>query len=779
MDSPDPEAPPPTRPRRRWTKVALGGLVLLALLLGIAPYAAAPLVRARIEHELERSLAVDATLEELSFGWSGKVLASGLVLRDLSGAEFLHAETVNARISLLAALRGSLSARGEAIGMVVQLTRDESGRWNIEDILREHERERGAGETKEPGGTAEPPELPELALDFVLRASEVHVQDARAGTYTIGPIEATLEMASIDAPAQIELTAPVRTPENETGSLGLDASIAFAHERRFDPEALAGDAKIVWKDLPLDAVAKLGFLPEAIERLAGLAGGTISCRVDRTRVGHPIAIDGDLSVRGLDLAFAPKEVGEEPFLLHEEEVGLELDLGLDAAALDAELVRVHLESTALSGDVQGKLENLGALAEDAAPSAEPARAVAVEGRFTYVPDRIGALLARWIPGKLSGTEPQPLSFTVDGPLVRGDMLTMLSALDVRADLRLATFETAGLRTQGDLGVTEKGGRAAIDGRFDLSGGSVRMIGDLGLVPGASGPSTLSMKVEGAQARGELAPLLAWLHPIFAGLSAANTGALEGTIALDLELAWPGPLPLAELQIGAQGVDWKALSGGGSFALAKAGVQGSTILDQLLELVGKPGQNQLSLQPLAFHIAAGRLAYAKPWTWTLGGAKTTFGGSIGFDRSLDLAWSVPLSEGFLKRQNLPKELAGQVLTLPLSGTLDRPTLEWKGALDELAKGALKDELSQRVDEARKELEEKLGDGLKEKLGGDLGDLLGDQGKDDPEELLRRADALWTEGKPDEARPLYKRLREDYKLSPTYLLNRDRIKERAKE
>ena len=47
------------------------------------------------------------------------------------------------------------------------------------------------------------------------------------------------------------------------------------------------------------------------------------------------------------------------------------------------------------------------------------------------------------------------------------------------------------------------------------------------------------------------------------------------------------------------------------------------------------------------------------------------------------------------------------------------------------------------------------------------------------LVRRYyDELWSQGKRKEAAALYLRLREDFKLSLTYALNKDRIKDRAK-
>ena len=52
------------------------------------------------------------------------------------------------------------------------------------------------------------------------------------------------------------------------------------------------------------------------------------------------------------------------------------------------------------------------------------------------------------------------------------------------------------------------------------------------------------------------------------------------------------------------------------------------------------------------------------------------------------------------------------------------------------------------------------------------------KDDPGSLLSQADDLWNAGKKSEAAAIYKRLRDDFKLSVVYALNKDRIKDRSR-
>ena len=74
---------------------------------------------------------------------------------------------------------------------------------------------------------------------------------------------------------------------------------------------------------------------------------------------------------------------------------------------------------------------------------------------------------------------------------------------------------------------------------------------------------------------------------------------------------------------------------------------------------------------------------------------------------------------------------------------------------------------------------LEDELDERLGGVLGrDGAPGSGTTSPDELLRSADRLWSEGRKAEAQALYRRLKDDFQVSLAYQLNKDRIKERAR-
>jgi hypothetical protein len=141
---------------------------------------------------------------------------------------------------------------------------------------------------------------------------------------------------------------------------------------------------------------------------------------------------------------------------------------------------------------------------------------------------------------------------------------------------------------------------------------------------------------------------------------------------------------------------------------------------------------------------------------MSGSETTFTGSVGLDETLDLAWNVPINDALVGRWGFLDALRGETISLPLRGSVRAPRLDTEDLLKDLATKA-----------ARAQLGGRLG------LGGGGGGA-----KDDPGSLLSQADDLWNAGKKSEAAAIYKRLRDDFKLSVVYALNKDRIKDRSR-
>jgi hypothetical protein len=243
----------------------------------------------------------------------------------------------------------------------------------------------------------------------------------------------------------------------------------------------------------------------------------------------------------------------------------------------------------------------------------------------------------------------------------------------------------------------------------------------------------------------------------------------------LDVTWNGPLPTEGGE-----TDWPALlarslSATGRLQGDKLALTSSPLFADMLGKFGLGASKELSIAPVEFAVKDGRLAYREPWNWRVSGIDTSFTGSLGLDMSLDLAWNVPVTDGMIAKHGFLKSLKGESISIPLSGTVSAPRLEWDGALKGLAERAAKAELERRA-------KEKLG-GLGGLLGGGAGESGSGAGAGapamTPEELLAAADKLWDAGKRAEAKPLYQQIIDKHKLTMVYALNKKRIKDRAED
>lgn len=309
------------------------------------------------------------------------------------------------------------------------------------------------------------------------------------------------------------------------------------------------------------------------------------------------------------------------------------------------------------------------------------------------------------------------------------------------------------------------------------------------------PFRASAQLAGLDASAGIDRLLARVHPVFAGASAFEGAALDGVVSADLSFVYEEPLTLEQLIQGAAGIDENALSAVASFSIAEGLVTTSPLFGELLTALGEPAAPTFDLSPLGVQLSGGKVRYTQPWTWTIDGAETRFEGGVGLDGGLELDWVVPVTGGLAKQNRVFEAIAGETFKVPLGGTLTAPRLDITGALGQLAvtagQRALEKETAKLKDEARSKLEDALGD----EAGGLVDDLLGGKtgadavrdaargaiggalgGTEDAAGLLKKADRLWKEGKKQEAAAIYKRIRKDFPLSPTYLLNKKRIKSR---
>jgi len=501
-----------------------------------------------------------------------------------------------------------------------------------------------------------------------------------------------------------------------------------------------------------------------------------------------------------------------PLVIDDPRVAIDLDASLATGPMDVVLSRAQIASTFLSGQLTGKLLALN--------SPTP-RAEQLKGDFTWVPGRVGALLGPMLPGQLTGDEPQPLKFTLDGPLPKGDLPALLAALNAGATIGLGNLALPGLAASGTTTMDMTGGRAHVIGKFTLNGGSADLDGLFDLRPEGTSAAPLATRLKldlkGLKISQEMAEILARIHPLLAMGEGQSAGVVSGAIGGSLLLDWPAALPLpaatpatdvagaapgagtgaggAHAATGADlfaSLPLEKLSGNATLDFGTLTVVSSPLLGEMLGNLGVGGTQQFTLAPVKLVVKDGRVGYAEPWGWNIKDFATTFSGSVGFDQTLDLNWGVPITDALAAKHGFLKDLKGQSLSVPLRGSVAAPDLQWTAALQGLAEQAL-----------QAKLQSKLGDKL-----GPLGGLLGGKapatgdkpaagatpdssgkaaGTDNPAEsapvvtaasLLAQADALWDKGDKEGAKPLYKQLKSDFKLSLEFQLNKKRIEDRAK-
>ncbi|MCP3920627.1 MAG: DUF748 domain-containing protein [bacterium] len=549
-----------------------------------------------------------------------------------------------------------------------------------------------------------------------------------------------------EAPLEVEASYT-----SETARLGLASQPESTAERAVYRITLDAGVEAILRDLG-------PFL-----ELGGYSGsGAVDASSIVTLEGDDLAAKGKLMVR--DFVWVVPEVeGRSAVGVEDPQVEVTFDVTKIAPPADATDLDVAIDSTFLAGTLAGRLIGLAAEDEKA-----PLVVEGLRGEFTYVPDRLGALLGPWLPGKLSGAERESLTMQLDGEVDVLDPASILNRARGDMSVGLGLFETTGLATQGRLDVQAGEGVATVKGDLRANGGTLGIEASLRPEPLGDEPAggRIALELDAVSVNAGLSPLLALAHPAFGAVDGLKGGQLGGLISGALELEYNGPLSLEELKQGWDALPKDLLRGSGHLEIDEALLVGSPLVNKLFEAFDADSGRELSLDPVGFQIDSGRLKYDGDWTWTLGGTKTTFTGSVGLDQSLKLKWNVPVDDALIERYDFLSSLRGDTIQVPIRGTSSRPKLEWKGVIDGLAKKAL-----------TKRIQDEL----------DIGDLLG--GGDDEEDeavdeakaqrIFDRAGRLWDEGDQGAARKLYKKLRDSYDESAVYAENKKLIKTRAKK
>ena len=298
-------------------------------------------------------------------------------------------------------------------------------------------------------------------------------------------------------------------------------------------------------------------------------------------------------------------------------------------------------------------------------------------------------------------------------------------------------ESTQFDVSGAFDLTHDAGVVTLSGSCAVKEGTVKVDAEADLNGGAK----LEVKLVRVPIDARMGPILELLHP---ALSAAG-GNLDGAMDGALSLKYGGPLiGAAEDQI------LKGISGNGQIEIRDCTFAGSQFLGQLMTALSME-KRDVKLKPLEFRIADGRIHYDKPWQWTISGSETTFTGSIGLDRTLDMVWHIPVTDALASKLKVAK---GQTYEIGIKGTVTRPRLDMKDAIKQVA-------------------EEKIEDAAKKGIES----LLGGKDEKKAEKLLEEADALHKDGKTADAAAKYRKIKDDYRKTRVYKDNKDRIDPRA--
>jgi len=736
------------RKRRRLLKISLAVVLLVAATAVALPIFGAPFARNVLIGRLERALHARATLDDFAFGLSGWARISGLRLEDLDQRPVLSLERAEVSLHLLPALKGRFEFELVLDGLVVHVRRDGEGRWNFATLPRAGEAHtRGRADAGDEA--LEPP--PDVSGNLIVRNGRIVIHGREAET-ELRDFALEVALAGPGEPASLHLSAIVHGPTGPGGRITLDGWGALSPDASGAP---SGAVSLTLDQLLLEALEPA--LAVALELEEGLPRDTISVEAELQLAGGELAIDRlevtstmvRGSVRGTVAGLFPADhVAPDQFAPdHVEPDHVEPD--------QFELDHVELRGPRFEG---------------------------LTGEFVYVPDRIAPLLERWLPGELSGSEEETITFELNGAVGDLDPASVLAATRGWATVGFGRFRTEGFDMSGEIRLELDGGVAFLLGTIGANGGSMRLKAAVDLRGTEDSASWLEVNLDGVRANAELAPLLGRIHPLFAAANVLQASDLGGLISCSLRLAYDAPLELDALPASWAEVRKEHISGAGTFALSDVVLVGSPLLERIAaELGARPGE-PMALDPIRFEIQNGRLTYGEPWRWTIGSARTTFSGSVGLDETLALRWTLPITEDLVRRHGFLKPLLGRSLEVPLEGTTRKPKLLFEGALSDLAQSALRAELADRVgaELGLGELEDITElDDLVDKVGDLLGGKAQAGGKEDAATLYKRAGDLWDKGEKQAAGALYERIRTEFKRSAVYLLHRKKIKKRAKE
>jgi len=490
------------------------------------------------------------------------------------------------------------------------------------------------------------PADPALAATGTIAFAARGVVDLDADDLTLAPLPLPAGAAAVVAvaPDGLKVHGLRKTPTANRSAKGVVTGDLFALEQ----------ALSVWK----------GRTPSGF-------GGAFRATLD--------AAPGDAGKLNLALALlvpdlsrsGPDGLGRKP----EGPLGLATKATYDPTADRLAFQILNLQTRYARLDAQGRLdEPTGRLLAD------------LKGTITPNWEAVTALAAGSVePGlKLQG---RSRDFRVRGPLWAGSLASTLKGLDAELGVDLDSATAFGLTLgPAPLVVHCREGVLTVDPiQSTLNNGKVDLKPGLSVddVQGITVSLAKGSAISDAEINDEVSRrVFSYVAPVLDEATHVN-----GRFSLTLdhaEIPVTGP-PEKKLNLTGRLVFQDVVFGPGPFA------------GQLLSLVGTPGAQGLRLhQPVQLSVADGRVMQSGLNIPIRRDAAISLEGSVGFDQTLDLRASVPITQGMLgARSGLDQIVGDSRVTVPIDGTVKSPRVNrqaFQVALKELSKTALKREMS---------------------------------------------------------------------------------------
>jgi hypothetical protein len=465
-----------------------------------------------------------------------------------------------------------------------------------------------------------------------------------------------------------------------------------------DKDPLTADGAVTAKANLLDlsqVLRPFGVLSDDV-KIAGAADfdGKVATGTDG------ISGSGTLDLAGLNLQLA----ADQP-PIQEQKLHVPLTFAAKPREKRWEVAVANMTSTLVAGTIRGTyIEGVST-----STATSPASATVVCG-ISFDAGRLSAILKKWLPADLQVAGGWTLRASAAGPLRSGGTWNE----------QIADFASEGILTVGRAQYL----------KFIAGNGSVhwkQADGQIDLNPVPTDPSRLTvvggtLNLAGiVELRGPV-PRLVISKPLklIDGVPLSDPGLHDYVKYVSPVFGWSvkqggkASVDVASLTLPLSAEEYKKMTGSASFTIDKFQTPLSAALTAITQLMpGKPKEAPVQqFGPIKASVADGKVVI-EPHTLDLGGgAVLEFKGKIGLDETMDVEIQFALTQTMLAHFGVASQVApyllNQKISVPLTGTIDKPQLDDKVIAKRIGEMA--------VEAAKKFLDKKLLDSLPDILKG---------------------------------------------------------------